>query len=180
MSDGASNEVEVNITYLAMDARPEFDRPSMPMGQKAALIRAESIPPWWFLTLYRLVGADYDWTDWLSRPEAELEAFVSAPEVQLYTLMIDGWPGGFFMLDTRDDGLCDLAYFGLVPDAQGRGLGSYLLKTAIHMGWDIPGVAQLTVNTCTLDHPQALGLYQKLGFVPQRREAYMRVVESRQ
>jgi hypothetical protein len=26
------------------------------------------------------------------------------------------------------------------------------------------------VNTCTFDHPRALPLYQKLGFVPYRQE----------
>jgi hypothetical protein len=34
-----------------------------------------------------------------------------------------GWPQGFFMLDWREAGICDLAYFGLVPEAVGAGLG---------------------------------------------------------
>jgi hypothetical protein len=34
----------------------------------------------------------------------------------------------------------------------------------------------MTVNTNTLDHPRALALYQKMGFVPVRREDRSRVV----
>ena len=50
-----------------------------------------------------------------------------------------GWPHGFFVLDGRAPGRCDLAYFGLVPEAIGRGLGTFLLQTAVHMAWDRPG-----------------------------------------
>ena len=80
------------------------------------------------------------------------------------------------MLDRRETGTCDLAYFGLVPEAVGRGLGSWFLATAVDMGWDHPGVERMTVNTNTLDHPRALGLYQKIGFHPIRREAARRLL----
>jgi hypothetical protein len=54
-------------------------------------------------------------------------------------MMGQGWPQGFFMLDWRDAGLCDLAYFGLVPQAIGRGLGWWLLQCAILTGWGRDG-----------------------------------------
>lgn len=158
--------VDVTVTYLRMEARPAYDRPSLPLGPPTALIAAERPPAWYFLNLYTAVGAAHEWTDWLTRPTAELEAFIHDPAVTLYTLMRSGWPAGFFMLDSRDGDLCELSYFGLVPEAQGQRLGGYLLRTAIHMAWDRPGTKTLTVETCTLDHPQALGLYQKLGFAP--------------
>ena len=81
----------------------------------------------------------------------------------------------FFLLDTREAGCCDLGYFGLVPEAIGRGLGRFLLETAVHAAWDLPGVERLTVNTCSLDHPRALPLYQRAGFVPVRREERSRI-----
>ena len=89
---------------------------------------------------------------------------------RLYTLIRDGWPHGFFILDCRAPEVCDLAYLGLVPEAIGRGLGTFLLHTALHMAWDRPGTARVSVNTNTLDHPRALPLYQKAGFAPVRRE----------
>jgi GNAT superfamily N-acetyltransferase len=74
------------------------------------------------------------------------------------------------VLDTRKRATCDLAYFGLVPQALGRGLSHWFLASAIHMAWDRPGVTKMTVDTSTLDHPRALALYQRMGFVPVRRE----------
>ena len=97
----------------------------------------------------------------------------------LYTFMRAGWPHGFFVLDGRAPGRCDLAYFGLVPEAIGRGLGSFLLQTAVHMAWDRPGTDRLTVNTNSLDHPRALPLYQKAGFEPVRRETVTRLLLDR-
>ncbi len=162
--------IDYVVTYLEMTARPAAPLPPMPVGPALALIGASDPPPGYFLYLYGAVGAAYEWTDWIDRPRCELEAFLSDPKVELFTLMVDGWPGGFFVLDTRETGRCDLAYFGLVPEAIGRGLSVWLLATAVHMGWDRIGSGRLTVNTNTLDHPRALALYQRAGFVPVARE----------
>jgi len=159
-----------------MAHRPSHPAPPLPIGINAALIGAKRPPVGYFLYLYGAVGAPYEWTDWLARDLKEQTAFVHDPKVEFFTCMVDGWPGGFFMLDTREKGICDLAYFGLVPEAAGRGLGPWLLSQAIHMAWDRHNVAKVTVNTCTLDHPRAIGLYQRLGFTPVRREERSRVL----
>jgi GNAT superfamily N-acetyltransferase len=170
------DEVDYVVTWLEMTERPRRPVPPLPVGQGAALLGAKAPPAEYFLYLYRAVGVEYEWTDWLARPLAEAEAFVRHPEVGLWTMLLDGWPGGFFVLDGRGAGVVDLAYFGLVPQAIGRGLGHWLLATAIQAGWERPGTEKLTVNTNTLDHPRALGLYQKLGFAPVRRETLRRVL----
>ncbi len=174
------DEVDYVVTWLEMTERPRKPVPPLPVGQQAALLAAKAPPAGYFLYLYQAVGAEYEWTDWLARPLADAQAFVQDPAVSLYTMLLDGWPGGFFVLDGRLDGrrpgVVDLAYFGLVPQAIGRGLGHWLLATAIQAGWDRPGTQRMTVNTNTLDHPRALGLYQKLGFVPVRRERLTRVL----
>ncbi|MFQ5565752.1 MAG: GNAT family N-acetyltransferase [Paracoccaceae bacterium] len=162
--------VPYTVTYLEMTARPATPIPHMPTGSTLALIGAVSPPVDYFLYLYTTVGAEYEWTDWLAATRQQQEAFINDARVELFTLMVDGWPGGFFVLDTRKAGTCDLALFGLVPQAVGRGLGPWFLASAIHMGWDRPGVTKMTVNTNTLDHPRALALYQRMGFVPVRRE----------
>jgi GNAT superfamily N-acetyltransferase len=158
------------VTHLEMTVRPVSPIPHMPTGAALALIAATKPPVEYFLYLYDTVGAGHEWTDWLDCPAQSREDFVNDPKVELFTLMVDGWPGGFFVLDTRESGNCDLALFGLVPQAVGRGLSAWLLASAIHMGWDRPGVTKLTVNTNTFDHPRALALYQRMGFVPVRRE----------
>lgn len=176
MAYRAGDSVEVTITHLEMAARPAQPIPHMPAGAPSMLVAAENPPVWYFLQIYDAVGADYEWTDQHRRGAAELESFLGDPRVTLCTLIRSGWPHGFFILDAREDGVCDLAYFGLVAEAMGLGLGSFLLATAVHMAWDQPGTARVTVNTNTLDHPRALPLYQKIGFQPTRREVVTRVL----
>jgi GNAT superfamily N-acetyltransferase len=176
MEQRAGDEIEIVVTHLEMTTRPRFPRPPVPRGPVSALVAADRPPAWYFLALYDAVGAEYEWTDQHDRPRDEIAAFLEDPAVTLYTFVRAGWPHGFFVLDGREAGVVDLAYFGLVPQAIGQGLGWFLLGTAVHTAWDRPGCARLTVNTNSLDHPRALPLYQKAGYVPVRRESRRRVL----
>lgn len=173
----AGEEIAYTVTYLEMTSHPKFPMPRPPSMPGLSLIRAEDPPVRWFLHLYDSVGEGLEWTDWHQKSRAEQEAFVGDPDVSMHVLFLKGWTAGFFMLDRSERGVCDLAYFGLTPEAQGLGLGKYLLQTAILTGWaDEP--AKMTVNTCTLDGPRALPLYQRLGFSPVRREDLTRILTN--
>jgi len=172
----SGDRVRYRVTWLQMTQRPRFDWPKLPVGREGMLLRAETPPVWYFLALYDAVGRDHAWTDMHDMPEGDLAGWIQHPDVALYTLMVQGWPAGFFMLDCCEQGVCDLAYFGLVPEAIGRGLGRWLLQSAVLTGWARPGVERLTLHTCTLDHPRALIQYQRAGFVPVRTEERERVL----
>lgn len=176
MAAVAGERIDYVVTFLEMEARPHYPRPPMPLGPVSALLAADAPPAWWFLALYDAVGSAYEWTDQHDKPRAEVEAYLADPAVTVYTLMRDGWPHGFFVLDGRAPGACDLGYLGVAPEAIGQGLGRFLLQTAVHMAWNRPGVARVTVNTNSLDHPRALPLYQKAGFAPVRRETRSRIL----
>jgi len=168
--------VEVVVTYLEMDARPSYGRPHLFGTHPTALLHADGPPVWYFLSLYDAVGKQYEWRDRHDQDPEALAAFVGHENVGIYTLTRDGWTHGFFVLDGREAGVCDIGYFGLVPEAIGLGLGTWLLQTAVHMAWDLPDVERVTLNTCTLDHPRALAHYQKHGFTPVRQSTYERVL----
>ena len=172
----AGTKVSYTITWLEMRQRPAYGYPPAPVGKPAALLRAEAPPVWFFLGLYDAVGRHHAWEDMHAETEEDLAAWLSDSRTALYTLMRAGWPHGFFLLDNRPPDVCDLSYFGLVPEAVGTGLGRFLLESAVNMGWDRPGVQRMTVNTSSLDHPRALGLYQRAGFVPYRRSEHTRVL----
>jgi ribosomal protein S18 acetylase RimI-like enzyme len=57
----------------------------------------------------------------------------------------------------------ELKNFGLVMEAQGRGLGSWLLHTALHHEWQLQP-RRIWLHTDDWDHPAALRLYEKAGF----------------
>ncbi|MGR3515316.1 MAG: GNAT family N-acetyltransferase [Paracoccaceae bacterium] len=170
----AGTEVAYTVTYLEMTARPTFGYPTLPVASTAALLKAEEPPLWFFFSLYDAVGRDYAWEDLHTFPEQDVAEQLDRSI--LYTLTEKGWPHGFFLLEPMEDDTVDLAYFGLVPEAVGSGLGRWLLQTAILTAWDIEGARRVTVNTCTLDHPRALALYQKNGFVPVWREEKSRTL----
>ena len=165
MNKITSELIKYRVTYLEMNNRPSFDWPKS-LKLKLNILKAENIPSWYFLFFYKQVGKKYYWTDWLDKTEKELNNFVNDKNVIFYTLIKDGWPAGFFMLDYRVNKICNLSFLGLVEEAIGLGLGKYLLKIAILTAWDSNKIETLTVNTCSLDHKRALQLYQKNGFSP--------------
>ena len=67
----------------------------------------------------------------------------------------------------------EIAYFGLVPAAIGRGLGRALLTAAVDAAWSLkPVPSRVWLHTCTLDHPAALRNYLARGFQVSRTEQY--------
>ena len=56
-----------------------------------------------------------------------------------------------------------------MPYFIGQRLGPYLLTKAVDIAWSREP-ERLTVNTCTLDHPKALPMYQRFGFQPIARK----------
>lgn len=169
-------ETRYTVTYLEMTAPPGKPPPTRP-AEPLTLMAASQPPVHYFRYLYDAVGGDYQWTDLHAWPSEKLAGFVQHPAVHMMVLYRRGAPGGFYLLDRREPRVCDLAYFGLTPEARGRKIGRWLLWTAIQEAWDAPAqsghsgpIEKMTVNTCTLDHPSALSLYQRMGFAPCRRE----------
>ncbi len=170
----AGTTLDYAVTYLEMTEQANLTSTELPKGTR--LEQAHSPPNWVFLSLYDAVGRDYEWVDWHSADPADLTAYLTDPRVETWVAYAKGWPQGFFQLDFREGGTCDLAYFGLVPEAIGGGLGRALLLTAIQKAWNGNGVTRVTVNTCSLDHPRAVGLYKTAGFRAFRREEKSRVL----
>ena len=95
----------------------------------------------------------------------KLAEIIHDKNVEIYILYKNGVPAGFAELDFRKPKLADLVFLGLMSENIGQGLGKFLLQEIILIGWD-HDITRLTVETCTLDHPRALPLYQKIGFEP--------------
>lgn len=160
--------IETTVTYLEMTERPT--RPTVPApAVKLSLQRAEHPSVSFYRYLYNSIGRPWAWVNKRLVDDAELRDFIQDAKVELYVLSVAGVPAGMAQLDRREPGIVDLAYFGLMPEFIGRKLGPYLLNWAIDQAWT-GNTTKVTVNTCDLDHPSALPLYQRLGFSPVRRE----------
>lgn len=160
--------IPTTVTFLDMTARPEMPSPPQPHG-KVAILRAEHPPVHFYRYLYDTIGEDYYWVDRKKMDDATLAAYLAEDAVHLYVLYVEGCPAGMAELDFRNPAAAQLAYFGLLPDYVGRHLGHYFLFQSVLNAWTQP-IKLLRVNTCTLDHPRALPLYQRVGFSPYSRE----------
>jgi GNAT superfamily N-acetyltransferase len=153
------NDATVSVSYLELTQTPA---PS-PTRLGEELISAEKLPVNEYLDLYRRVGEPLRWDQRLNMPRSELIRLLQSQCSQIYILR-----------DRRGQalGLCEferclpgieLKNFGLVPSAQGKGLGSWLLRTALHHEWRLQP-ERIWLHTDNWDHPAAVHLYESAGF----------------
>ena len=162
--------VQVVRTYLEMSAPDEL-RPAPPASAGVRIERVEACPASFFRYLYAAVGAAYHWVDRLPWSDAEIRTYLDTPGVTVWVLYAGGAPAGYFELKRHEDTSVEIAYFGLVPEFIGRGLGKFMLTEAVRRAWS-DGARRVWLHTCTLDGPAALPNYRARGFRPYKEEVY--------
>jgi GNAT superfamily N-acetyltransferase len=140
-------------------------------------MKVETIPLHFYRYLYATIGYDWLWVERLDMDDDALAKKVQREGIEISVLYANGAPAGYFELDMAGGEIVDLAYFGLTPDWAGRKIGPWLLGCAVMEAFSA-GADRLTINTCTLDHPGALRLYQRIGFQPVRRETKNLVIPA--
>jgi GNAT superfamily N-acetyltransferase len=157
------------VTYLEMTHRPTSPTPPRP-AMPIALMRAQDMPVSFYRYLYDTVGEDWLWYERRLMDDAALTATIHDPDIHVYVLYAKGAPAGYGELDLRDrKKRVELEYFGLLPEFVGMKLGRFFLRWLVDEAWTHEP-ERVTVNTCDLDHPRALGVYQGTGFEPYHRE----------
>ncbi|HEY4070267.1 MAG TPA: GNAT family N-acetyltransferase [Sphingomicrobium sp.] len=161
----AANDLAAVVTFLEMRERPAGDVPPSTLD----LQRIANPAPERYRELFRLIGATWLWFSRLILDDGQLAQIISDPKVELYVALDgNGRDVGMLELDFREEGECELAFVGLVPDLSGLGHGRWLLAEAVSRAWR-NGVERVHVHTCSLDHPAALSAYRRAGFTPYKR-----------
>ncbi|HVU30386.1 MAG TPA: GNAT family N-acetyltransferase [Sphingomicrobium sp.] len=164
----ADDELAAVVTYLEMRSRPEIEVPPSTLDLRA--IKEPTTDR--YRALFRLVGAPWLWFSRLLLDDEKLGAIIGDPGVELFAVLDgNGRDVGLLELDFREQGQCELAFVGLVPDLSGLGHGRWLLAEAVSRAWR-EGIGRVHVHTCSLDHPAALAAYRRAGF-----SAYKRSIE---
>jgi len=158
---GPSTRIAVTVTFLKQDVPPILTGPQLPADVYMMRVRRCSVA--FYRYLYDTVGAPYVW--WLRRTlsDGEIGEILAQPGLSIHVLYRDGEPAGFYEIDERSNNTVNLAYFGLMPHAIGKGLGPAFLRSSIDEAWS-RNPSAVTVNTCTADHPRALPNYLAAGF----------------
>lgn len=154
--------IPVKTTYLSMQAAPAGE-PRKPPREDLLLLRSQQPSCAFYRFLYTQVGSDLMWVDRNFLADEALRAEILDPAVSLQVLYVAGTPAGYYELYAEADGSVRLAYFGLMPDFRGMGLGGWLLEQAIHEAWR-HRPSRVWLHTCELDSPAALPTYQRAGF----------------
>jgi GNAT superfamily N-acetyltransferase len=119
--------------------------------------------------LYKAVGENWLWVSRLLLNDDALRDIIGSPDVEIYKLASDIGGVGMIELDFRQEGECELTFFGLSRMLIGGPAGRWLMNRAIEHAWSRP-IKRFWLHTCTLDHPSALDFYQRSGFQPFRFE----------
>jgi ribosomal protein S18 acetylase RimI-like enzyme len=162
--------VKLLVTYLEMTEAPKG--PAVASPDPAAYVARESLAPADYLELYCAVGTPVRWDTRLRQTPDALADLLRSTRFDLFVLRVEGRALGLCEFDRRDFPEIELAHYGLVPDAQGRGLGRFLLDHCMRAAWQ-KRPSRIWLHTDGDDDPRALALYRRVGF----RE-YLRRVEE--
>jgi GNAT superfamily N-acetyltransferase len=132
-------------------------------------VREQKEPNWVFnRDLYFAVGEQWHWIDKRPWTDEQWKEYAAAPELRTFAAYHDDALVGYYELRQDSEGGVEIAYFGLLPEFIGQGLGGALLTSAIEEAWSGGGgiaPQRVWVHTCNRDHPQALANYQARGMI---------------
>jgi ribosomal protein S18 acetylase RimI-like enzyme len=149
----------VRVTYMELRESPP---PPTPRSGPEC-IAGERLSLQKYVALYRSVGEPLRWDQRLLMPQAQLAALLDSGSVDIYVLRDeDGSALGFCEFERGAFPEIELKNFGLIPEAQGRGLGLWLLSVALCEEWKYRP-ARIWLHTDTWDHPAAIGVYERAG-----------------
>jgi len=150
----------LRVAYLELRQPPATVAPRPRQEQ----VRIERLDVAGYLALYRAVGESLKWDQRTRMTAADLEALLNSPSLRIHVLRdADGRALGFCEFDRSSFPEVEMKNFGLIPAAYGRGLGSWLLATALHVEWE-SGPARIWLHTDSWDHPSAVPVYEQAGF----------------
>lgn len=160
----------VQVAFLEMHTRPAE------AIDKREGVFFELIPNPVDLETYREyyygVGEKYYWLDRMVMDDEELFQKINAVNVHIYVMHINNEPGGYAEFLQEKD-YTEIVYFGLLPSFIGKGLGKYFLQWVIQKAWSYQPL-WIQLNTCVLDHPNALPSYKNAGFKEVKSEIQQR------
>lgn len=163
---------EVTTYFLEMHDAPTVPLASAPAG---VVVRENcQLPAHDYRALYQQVGGPWLWYERNALSDERLSTLLQREGVALHLLELEGQRVGYVETQhvVRSGGGSEtqILYFGLVPQAIGRGVGRYFLNWSVHRAFRDP-IDRLWVHTCSLDHPRALQTYESVGFAEFRRES---------
>jgi GNAT superfamily N-acetyltransferase len=170
-------------TYLQMLSPLESRKPDCGLRKEQLQVREIEPPDWKFnRDMYFKVGGKWKWVDKRPWTDEQWTDYARDSNLRTFALYFDDELAGYYELRRNRTSLqaktvraglalaateqeVEIAYFGLLPEIIGCGLGGALLISAIENAWSwSPTPSRVWLHTCNRDHPHALANYQARGF----------------
>ncbi len=161
-------QLAVIVTYFEMKQKPSaaeeqsdlifsaWDRPDLDEYRK----------------LFRKIGDKWLWFGRLLMSDEELRSTLYNDKIEIVRIQHGENIVGFVELDFSDPGHCEIVYFGLVPEMNGKDYGRSLMAETLDRAWK-DGIERVWLHTCTNDSQRAPSFYQRAGFTAYKREVDM-------
>jgi GNAT superfamily N-acetyltransferase len=169
-------------TYLEMLSSPAPENQRSNVSGQKFQVRELTTPNWRFnRDMYFRVGENWKWIDKRPWMEEQWKEYANDPNLRTFAGRCGEVLIGYYELKRSPASLSrsqgsevraqihqediEIAYFGLLPEFIGRGLGGALLTSAIENAWAwSPTPLRVWVHTCNRDHSGALNNYKARGF----------------
>ncbi len=157
------------VTHLAMDAPLAVADSEIVWPDGVSFAHEANIALQDYRALYDKVGRKWHWVNRRHLSDKRLAALIHHPATEIFVLVENGESIGFVELNGRLFPQIEIVFVGLVESAIGRGFGPKMMQASLqHIKQR--QAKRVIIQTCTLDHPAALKLYQKLGFAAYNRK----------
>ena len=167
---------QIRVHYLQMNSKPIFDFNKWQGINFSFQDLAKPINTEHYLSIYKSVGYKYNWFDRLFLSKGELGQLINKPNTIVSEFRINEILAGWAEFVCESD-FVEIQYFGLTEEFIGKGFGKLFLSLCIEKAWSYnPNSVQL--NTCELDHKNALNVYKSLGFVEYKTQMEIRKVSK--
>ena len=163
----------VTVTFLEMHEPKVLPAP---LANTHFELLQKPIPPTEYRKYYYGVGEKHFWLDRMVMADEVLIEKINADNVDIFLFYVGDEVAGYIEF-VKEEKYVEILYFGLMPAFIGKGYGKYFLQWVIATAWSYHP-AWIQLNTCTLDHPNALGIYKKAGFTEVRTEIHQRRILS--
>ena len=155
-------QADVTTWYLEM-LDPTQLRPKAIERSDLEIRQAQLPCPEFSRFLYASIGGPWYWCDRLSWSYDRWLTYLSRPQIQTWVAYLAGTPAGYVELEAQPAGSVEIAYFGLLPQFIGQGIGGHLLTVGVQRAWAM-AASRVWVHTCSLDGPFAYKNYESRGF----------------
>lgn len=162
-------KLQTIVTHLAMEPPLRAPAPAPNWPEGVDFIHTPNMALADYRDIYDRVGRQWHWVNRRHLEDRQLAAIIHNPATEIYLLRRNGTSIGFVELNFRLAPQVEIVFVGLIEEEIGQGLGRMMVDGALNT-IKARAPRRIIIQTCTLDHPSALRLYQAVGFSAYNRK----------